>query len=269
VRPAWRYDNGQASPYAFYERVSEIPPGFDAYGQMLRTWASAGNVMHADFEIFGAESDLDARDGRDGEGKSGAWRFCAFDEEGVGFPGTCGPEGPVEGKWASAGRGGQADVAFFVRAPGRTLVDCAASCDDGVMNGDEASVDCGGSCPACACPAGWRMYDVSFCEKRVFDFDVRCALWRRHRRHLPMCSDFVGRLRPGTVRGKLITKSKLPLARVTEVCAQTCEENYNCLAASFKASTGECVHYSSITGENLDMGEEGWKTFVSGALLRR
>jgi hypothetical protein len=98
-------------PYAevYYVRYTALPPGFSAYDQMGYNWFSAGNVLGADFGLFGSLDDALAR--------TNAWAACNFDDAGVGFPRDCGPTGLNGGMWSSwAGRGGQDSVSFQVYA---------------------------------------------------------------------------------------------------------------------------------------------------------
>lgn len=55
---------------------------FDLYSNLANTWASAGNVLGTDFNMYSTYADAQA-------GVNG-WQSCNFDDSGVGYPRDCG-----------------------------------------------------------------------------------------------------------------------------------------------------------------------------------
>ena len=92
--------------YAVYKRKTMLL-SFKPYSYLVQTWSSRNNVLNRDFELY--SSFADAAAGRN------KWQFCNYDDNGVGFPRDCGPTKPVGGRWTSWGRGGQRNVAFYIR----------------------------------------------------------------------------------------------------------------------------------------------------------
>jgi hypothetical protein len=89
----------------FYRRLSPMT-GFNAYRQMTSKWTSSDNVMDKDFELFSSFEDAMKRENK--------WKFCNYNDPGIGFPRDCGPTKSTGGQWNSfSGRGGHS-VAFYV-----------------------------------------------------------------------------------------------------------------------------------------------------------
>lgn len=92
----------------YFKRHTRLPI-FDAYGHMLETWSSTGNVMGTDFGIYSSFTDAVAG--------VNPWRYCNYDDPGVAFPRDCGPTRPIGGQWNSLTIGGQLDIRFSVYTP--------------------------------------------------------------------------------------------------------------------------------------------------------
>jgi len=90
----------------FYRRIT-IPP-YDMLDIIGKNWRSSENTFGADFKLYSTYNDA--------VGDNNAWTSCGgFDVSNQGFPGTCGPTGPVENQWINIERrNGQPDVAIFV-----------------------------------------------------------------------------------------------------------------------------------------------------------
>jgi len=93
-----------------YKRLT--PKGdIDFRGLFLKNWFSdpegdGKNIRGQDFNLFSsfdkAENNVDA------------WKFCNYNDNGIGFPRDCGPNGFVGGEWNSMSRGGETDFAFYL-----------------------------------------------------------------------------------------------------------------------------------------------------------
>jgi len=102
-----RYDVDD-KPYAIYHRIKN-PASFRPYKYMMNTWSSQGNKLHIDFELY---SSMKAA-----EKNVGKWKFCNYNDPGVGFPRDCGPSGHVGGHWASVKSHGKKNWAMYIHAP--------------------------------------------------------------------------------------------------------------------------------------------------------
>ena len=58
---------------------------------MITYWSSKSNTIHKDFDIY---SSLD-----DAKNDKNPWKFCNYDDKGVGFPRDCGPTKLVGNNW--------------------------------------------------------------------------------------------------------------------------------------------------------------------------
>merc|ERR550525_655444 len=80
---------------------------------MTETWGSVcgenelPNILNEDFELYSSLADLQA--------ETNKWTSCNYDDNGIGFPRDCGPNGLQSGQCNSKTRGGR-DVAFYVVA---------------------------------------------------------------------------------------------------------------------------------------------------------
>ena len=99
-----------------YKRTGKRPLGHDWYDLFTRNWFDThdclSNVLNRDFELYSNEHDASA-----GTNK---WKFCNYDDAGVGFPRDCGKTRGVGGQWNSFpgrggnSRGGQGNVRFSI-----------------------------------------------------------------------------------------------------------------------------------------------------------
>ncbi len=93
----------------YYRRLTPIPEGFDLLDTLMNNWFSADNLLGVDFSLHSTY--LDAFLGTNG------WKFCNYDDAGVGFPRDCGPEEntPVGFQWNSYyHNGGDANYHAFL-----------------------------------------------------------------------------------------------------------------------------------------------------------
>jgi len=99
----------------YYQRRTPLPAGFDLRRALLDTWTSRGNRMGVDFDLF---SSL-----RDARAHAHPWRFCNYDDAGVGFPRDCAPTHFTAHQWSAmpdsrhAG-GRRREVRYSIEAPG-------------------------------------------------------------------------------------------------------------------------------------------------------
>merc|ERR1719313_52557 len=112
----------------FYKRLTPVPKGFSFYDLFLVTWSNANNKLGVDFNLY--SSLADARAG------SNPWKYCNYNDRGIGFPRDCGPSGKTNGQWTSLTRGGKKDYAYFIfEAKGTTatyeLVKSGGDCKSG------------------------------------------------------------------------------------------------------------------------------------------
>ena len=63
-----------------YKRLTPLPEGMDLQSLFLTTWASKGNVLNTDFELY------DSMSGALGGLEVKRWTFCNYDDKGIGFP---------------------------------------------------------------------------------------------------------------------------------------------------------------------------------------
>jgi hypothetical protein len=79
---------------------------WDAYSYLMVTWRDDNNRMNTDFAIY--SSLQDALD------DTNRWKFCNYNDPGIGFPRDCGATGYVGWQWNSLTRGGQAHIKYSV-----------------------------------------------------------------------------------------------------------------------------------------------------------
>jgi hypothetical protein len=72
----------------YYRRLTSFQT-FDPYPYMVETWSSLNNLLGTDFNIFDTYTDALAG--------TNAWKFCDYDDSGIGFPRNCGPDGDQGG----------------------------------------------------------------------------------------------------------------------------------------------------------------------------
>merc|ERR1711998_666310 len=92
----------------YYRRYSS-PSNVNVYDLMKQNWKSHNNVVNKDFGIFSSYADAVSR--------QNPWKFCDYNDPGIGFPRDCGKTGGVGHQWNSWTRGGQA-VAYYVEGEG-------------------------------------------------------------------------------------------------------------------------------------------------------
>jgi len=64
------------------------------------------NVRGEDFNLFSSFEDA--------KNNTNPWKFCNYNDGGIGFPRDCGPNGHVGGEWNSMSRGGETDFAYYL-----------------------------------------------------------------------------------------------------------------------------------------------------------
>lgn len=93
---------GSYHRHIVYKRLTSCQ-GVNMWDLFHNNWFSSArgvkNDMNKDFQLFSTLGDAI-------ENKN-AWKFCNYDDPGVGFPRDCGPYGGVGGQWQSKSRGGQ------------------------------------------------------------------------------------------------------------------------------------------------------------------
>jgi len=92
----------------FYRRITDPP--VDLLSIIESDWRSSDNVHESDFDLYSSYSDAVS--------ETNAWTYCGgFDNSTyhVGFPGNCGPDGPVWGQYLDfTTRINQLDVSIYV-----------------------------------------------------------------------------------------------------------------------------------------------------------
>jgi len=120
----------------YYKRYTD-PANFDAYGHM-KDWSSTDNVLGIDFNLYSTLSDALS------DNRQNAWKYCNYNDPGIGAFRDCGKTGSVYWQWTSQSRGGQ-KASFYV------YMSCT------LCNADEQAVDIGDYFPYCFphCMTGW------------------------------------------------------------------------------------------------------------------
>lgn len=97
----------------YYRRYTALSKAkFNAYDNMKQNWFKKNNVLNKDFGIFSSYKDAMA--------KKNPWKFCNYDDPGVGFPRDCGIKGAVGNQW-NAFKGSRhvrasRQVAYYIHA---------------------------------------------------------------------------------------------------------------------------------------------------------
>jgi hypothetical protein len=132
----------------------------------------------------------------------------------------------------------------------------ARSCSDGVKNGDEKDVDCGGSCGACA--PGMQCVDSDAdCKSQICsDISNRCEA--------PSCSDFV----------KNGGETDIDCGGQCDGCAvgKSCASHSDCVSGFSCSSAKKCEETSSSSASKTDLEDLADKvsgTDTTGALATR
>ena len=77
--------------YNYYKRLTN-KVSFNFYTNFATTWTNQSNVFNKDFKIYSTYNDLLLNE------KS--WQYCSFNVPNIGYPGNCGPNGPVMNMWS-------------------------------------------------------------------------------------------------------------------------------------------------------------------------
>jgi hypothetical protein len=96
----------------YYRRfdTNGLPSGFDLLNLVLENWFSDSKINHNTFDVnFKLYSTYD-----DALTDNNEWKFCNFDDAGIGFPRDCGPLFNVSSQWNSLNRGGKSNIGFYV-----------------------------------------------------------------------------------------------------------------------------------------------------------
>ena len=94
----WKNPNRNSAPHRLivYKRLTSVND-VDMWDLFTLNWFSSKrgkkNDMKKDFQLF---SNYD-----DAKNNRNPWKFCNYDDPGVGFPRDCGPNGGVGGQWMS------------------------------------------------------------------------------------------------------------------------------------------------------------------------
>jgi hypothetical protein len=88
----------------YYRRYTAVKD-FAIYDYLKNNWKSSANRLNKDFGIFSSYQDALV--------KQNPWRFCNYDDKGIGFPRDCGKKKPGRGQWNSWTRGGKS-VIFYI-----------------------------------------------------------------------------------------------------------------------------------------------------------
>merc|ERR1711871_110162 len=129
----------------YYRRYTS-PASFAPYDYMKMNWFSRNNVLNKDFGIFSSYEDAMA--------KRNPWKYCNYDDPGVGFPRDCGVTGYVAHQWnafsGSRHAGGSRSVAYYIHSSTSAGTTIQASGGpkivlDGVCRKILPTVCCGGT----------------------------------------------------------------------------------------------------------------------------
>ena len=89
----------------YYRRYT--PRGsLNIFDLLSSNWVDTNNKRGQDFDIFSTYQDALSR--------TNAWKFCNYNSQKIGFPGSCGPSGQIGGQWNSWISGGVSKVAYFI-----------------------------------------------------------------------------------------------------------------------------------------------------------
>ena len=91
ICPVVRYEWKIGQIHSVYVRTSPVPDAMDPYDYFTQTWRSTNNVLGTDFELYDSLVDVRANQRQ--------WRYCNYDDSGVGYPRDCGKTGAVGVQW--------------------------------------------------------------------------------------------------------------------------------------------------------------------------
>jgi len=131
----------------YYKRYTD-PANFDAYGHM-KYWSNTNNVLGIDFNLYSTLSDALT------DNRQNAWKYCNYNDPGIGAFRDCGKTGSVPWQWTSQSRGGDGGqkASFYVYSQ-------CALCDAG-----EELVD-----------LGWTRMCFPYCNTGYVPISSQC--WR-------------------------------------------------------------------------------------------
>ena len=104
--------------YIVYKRKTSSN-NVDMYSLLHTDWFNerkgVKNKFHVDYDLY---STMD-----DALNNKGAWKFCNFNDPGVGFPRDCGINRPIGNQWQSKDRGGKKTWAWYLYKAEQDFVD--------------------------------------------------------------------------------------------------------------------------------------------------
>jgi len=89
----------------YYKRYTD-PQNFNAYNHM-KDWSNRNNVLGVNFNLYSTLADVLLDD------KQNAWKYCNYNDPGIGAFRDCGKTGYVPYQWTSLSRGGH-KASFYV-----------------------------------------------------------------------------------------------------------------------------------------------------------
>jgi len=89
-----------------YKRLTPVPPSMDVKDLFLANWFRDNNILGKDFELYSSFGDAMSNNNK--------WKYCNYNDYGIGFPRDCGPVSGIGGQWNSLKRGGKSSVAYYV-----------------------------------------------------------------------------------------------------------------------------------------------------------
>jgi len=125
-----------------YKRLTKVPATMDVEDLFLSNWFDTDNVLGVDFNLY--SNYVDARNDLN------EWKFCNYNDPGIGFPRDCGLESAVIFQWNSLTRGGKSDVSYYVLAGNPTIAapgvelnpPAEASCPLGLQDINDRHTNC-------------------------------------------------------------------------------------------------------------------------------
>jgi len=92
----------------YYKRLT-LPGIFNPYTYMKDSWSDKNNELNKDFALYSSLFDLERDQNR--------WKYCNFNDPGVGFPRDCGKTQAVHGQWSTwkPTWAGQQSVAYYIQ----------------------------------------------------------------------------------------------------------------------------------------------------------
>ena len=100
------YDCVKSHRDIIYKRLTEVPSGMDLQDLFLANWFDKNNNLGVDFKLYSTFEDA--------QNDTNEWKFCNYNDPGIGFPRDCGSVSRVGGQWNSLTRGGKNDISYYV-----------------------------------------------------------------------------------------------------------------------------------------------------------